>query len=269
MKYATRLAAVAVFGLSSFARADRDIEGATGSVEVFNYCKEPVYLRSVGDQDPGETTLQPNGQWSERYKVKDHGGGPSIKIRTEGTDILQFEYKASGTEVWYDLSYVNCWNQETHSGERCPFSNNALVVESPGIHIPCKTGESCPYIYHCPHDDHPGTGISTIAGHPVLVMQEPTENLRLHLCPCEDGGDSSACELAHAPGPRFDENRIIGMERYNVCPDGTGYDLPTSESDSSDSDGSWEYREDPREQQWEQWEHWEQSEESEPIFHEY
>ena len=104
MKYAIKLAAVTVVGLGSVARADHAIEGATGSAEIINNCQKTVYLHSVGDSDGPEHVIPPGQSWSERYKQKEGGGGPSLKIRTEGTAIIQFEYSAFPDQVWYNLS---------------------------------------------------------------------------------------------------------------------------------------------------------------------
>ncbi|OJD39903.1 bys1 domain [Diplodia corticola] len=221
MKNCSELVALALFGLASFARADRDVKGATGSVDVFNYCKGPVYLRSVGDHDPPETTLDQGGRWSEPYKEKDIGGGPSIKIRTEDTEILQLEYTAQPTRVWYDLSYIDCWNQTTQSGQNCPFWNQSFVVEAPNVPpISCATGESCPYPYRCPLDDRPA--ISTIPNSPIFLMMDPTQNLTLHLCPCENQPDSRECEMARDSAPQAYNFNFETMKTHDACPDGSG-----------------------------------------------
>lgn len=211
---------VTALAVLPFVSANHYLDGVTGSVEVHNLCTNKAIFRSVGDYDGPEITLQPGSAWSEKYYIKEEGGGPSIKIWTEGGSIqkiLQFEYNP-GKRIWYNLSCksstplthphgrkltnhgldVNCWNAAARSGNSCPFWNQSIVVESPGENIPCPSGKDCKYIYRCPHDDDPR--LSIIDGPPMHILDDASQNIKLLLCPCENDPSSPQCALAHAPG---------------------------------------------------------------------
>ncbi|EKG20250.1 antigenic thaumatin domain-containing protein [Macrophomina phaseolina MS6] len=214
--------------LCTVIHADHPLDGATGGVNVINYCSSPVYLNSVGDSDGPRFTIRPGEVWREQYKEKKHGGGPSLKISQKGTAIIQLEYNAdvAGRVLWYNLSYVNCWNQRTKSGAACPFWNESFVVESPLINIPCKTGKECPFPYHCPHDDKPH--MTTINGSPVVNMHDLTQDITLHLCPCEFDLSSAACQLAQGSGLGTWGDYTERQQSYDTCPGESGSSTPAN-----------------------------------------
>lgn len=133
--------------LTATVSADRPVPGAGGSVKVVNYCRDPVRLNSVGDS-AGETFIIPHREhWREQYKMKDAGGGPSIKISQEGTSILQLEYTIAGPRIFYDLSCTKTPNQHQPQVHQQLTANKMSTAgtkrPSPGSPAPSGTSRSC------------------------------------------------------------------------------------------------------------------------------
>jgi len=93
---------------------------AAGNANVYNTCKEDVYLWSVTADKAGDmVTIKPGGKYSETYQTPSVGG-VSIKLNLNDTcsnpaPISQFEYTLADGSIWADMSNVNCGTSE------CPF----------------------------------------------------------------------------------------------------------------------------------------------------
>ncbi|EOD46276.1 putative antigenic thaumatin domain-containing protein [Neofusicoccum parvum UCRNP2] len=252
MKIFTPLTGIAALAAPGFVSAEYTIPGADGKVQVHNHCEAPIFLHAAGDSEGPEHTVAPGQLWGEQYKLKDNDGGKSYKIKQEGKSIIQFEVTPSAKQIWYNLSYVNCWNQKEKSGASCPFWNQSIVVQAPsGNNIPCTSGAECPYIYRCPLDDHSTHTI--ISGPPVHNLQDPTESLTLHLCPCENDESSDECAVTRSSGPTTTD-RSARMANAPECPtqpfDQNDQFQSCPEEDEPDFDEPW-YPPQPDYTQWE------------------
>lgn len=91
--------------------ADNDAANV-GRAIIYNSCRFPVYVWSVGSTIRSETTVPPSKSFTETYRVDRQTGGIALKITTVKDGLFNsspqtiFAYNLAGSKVWYDLTDV-------------------------------------------------------------------------------------------------------------------------------------------------------------------
>lgn len=83
-----------------------------GRAVIYNSCRFPIYVWSVGSTIRPETTVLPSKNFTETYRVDRLTGGIALKITTVKDGLFNsspqtiFAYNLDGQKVWYDLADV-------------------------------------------------------------------------------------------------------------------------------------------------------------------
>lgn len=176
-----RARSATVAGVLSLATA----VNAVGSAIINNNCNHDVYLWPVSvDESPSSPTIikANGGSWSQTYK-QCSSGGMSLKLSDNSdmsSGITQFEYTLGGSNIWYDLSNVNCL---PFGSGTCPFMSTGMSLSS-GSGCPtakCTGGEeTCHDAYTYPDDNW------------ASLSCQPSENTVLELCSSSSGSSSGS-----------------------------------------------------------------------------
>lgn len=123
---------------------------AIGNAIVSNRCAYDIWLWSV---DQGHSSppihVPARTKYTEPLRSACNGCGSSLKISK--TDQLvngkhtQFEYSIADSNIWYDISFVDCAKGE--SASNCPGHDKGLAMDSPEQacgKVHCAAGSYCP-----------------------------------------------------------------------------------------------------------------------------
>lgn len=123
---------------------------AIGNAVVSNRCAYDIWLWSV---DQGHSSppihVPARTKYTEPLRSACNGCGSSLKISK--TDQLvngkhtQFEYSIADSNIWYDISFVDCAKGE--SASNCPGHDKGLAMDSPEQacgKVHCPAGSYCP-----------------------------------------------------------------------------------------------------------------------------
>lgn len=87
---------------------------SVGKAIIYNSCRFPIYVWSVGSTITPETTVLPSKSFSETYRVDRLTGGIALKITTvkdglfnsSPQTIFAYNLDEQNSKVWYDLTDV-------------------------------------------------------------------------------------------------------------------------------------------------------------------
>lgn len=159
-----------------------------GNAVVSNLCPYDIWIWSVDQAQASAPIHVPaRTKYSEPLRSACNGCGTSIKVsKTQqlvGGAQTQFEYSISDSQIWYDISLVDCANGQNAGS--CPGHDKGLAINSPESKcgkIDCAGGSYCPtQVYYV---DYPVQKLGL--AEPVFTCPGAGTGIDIHMNVCSD-----------------------------------------------------------------------------------